>query len=755
MKKFIDFIIKNPRFILSIIIIATLIFGYGLTKLETQNSWESELPKHDPKVVTKERIEEIFGKKDILLIGIETDNIFNYHTLHKIKNIEEEIKLIHGIISDEVVSIVSVNNITGHEDGLDVGSFIQSIPEDEISLNELKNSALQNEMIIDRIISRDATFTAIVAHIEQGYIEEYIYDEVSDIIQRYSGPERIYMTGDPIQQKEIDYGIKGDLRTLLPLALLILLGIYFFAFRTKTGVILPFCVVLLSIIWTMGFMGLVGFKMTVVTSTIPILMLVISGSYGLHFMAKFYMIYSKETNIINAREAATKLMFNPIMLTGVTSAIGLFTLVVFKVTSIQELGIIAAAGVLLTFIISIFFISSLLWVLRNRNIRKSALVTNSSLNSLLTRIGSFSLSNTKTILVITTIILLISIYGITKIGIGNNFIGYFPQEHPLRITYDAFNEKLGGARYIDIMFEGFEEDAVKNPDFLHEIDDILRYAHSFPFVGNTFSVVDVVKRMNKELHEGLDEYNRIPDSQSEIAQYLFLYSMSGNPGDFNALIDYDYQRTKVRVMLTSSDQEDHKEFYYALINYAHNNCEHVSIELGGEVMFWLAQVDYIVHGKIQNILLAIGVILILCSFVFRSITYGIISIAPLTIASLFTFGVMGFLGLRLETATAIITSIGIGIGIDFAIHYITALRREMAIHNDLSIAVQGVMLTSGKSIFLDVITNMFGFIVFLLSGFIPVQQIGWLISLTMLGACLGSLCLFPALFKIFKVSFKQ
>ncbi|MFW5850925.1 MAG: efflux RND transporter permease subunit [Bacteroidota bacterium] len=753
MKKIIDFIIRKPWFILSIVIIITGIFGYGLTKLETQNTWESELPKYDPKVVTKERIEEIFGKKDILLIGIETDNVFTHATLTKIKALEEDIKAIKGVIPDEVVSIVSVNNITGSNDGLDVGMFMQNIPQDEKSLHKLKESAIHNEMLVDRIISQDASFTAIVAHIEEGYKEEYIYDEVSALLQKYSGSEHIYMTGDPIQQKEIDYGIKGDLQHLLPLALLILLGIYLFAFRTKTGVILPIIVVVLSIVWTMGFMGLAGYKMTVVSSTIPILMLVISGSYGLHFMAKFYILYAHETDVITPRKLATQLMFRPIMLTGITSAIGLFTLVVFKVKSIQELGIIASVGVLLTFIISIFFISSLLWLLRNKNIRKSPLVHNVVLNTLLVRIGNFSLKNTKAILIFAGIAFLISLYGISQVGIGNDFVGYFPEDHSLRITYDKFNDKLGGARYIDIMFEGIESDAVKQPDFLKEVDDILSFAHTYHFVGNSFSVVDVVKRMNKELHDGNEDFNTIPKSQNEIAQYLFLYSMSGNPGDFNALIDYDYQRTKVRMMLTSSDQEDHKEFYNALMNYAHSHCEHVSIELGGEVMFWLAQVDYIVKGKIQNIILAICVIFLICSLVFRSFKYGFVSIVPLTIASLFTFGIMGFIGLRLETATAIITSIGIGIGIDFAIHYITALRREMRALNDFPAAVQQVMLTSGKSIFLDVLTNMFGFIVFLFSGFIPVQQIGWLISLTMLGACLGSLCMFPAMFKLFKVKF--
>lgn len=756
MNKIIDFIINKPKWIFTIVVSLTLVFGFGLTKLEMENNMsESELPADDPMVMTKERIEETFGKKDIILVGIKSDNIFTHGTLQKIKEIEEEVKGIKGVLPDEVVSIVSVNNITGNDDGLDVGVFIPEIPTDKASLDKLRESAIHNDLIVDRIISRDGTFSAIVANIEEGYVEEYVYAKVSEIVDKYKDPEQIFMSGDPIQQKEIDLGISGDIGFLLPLALLVLLSVYLLAFRTKIGVLLPFSVVVLSIVWTMGFMGLAGFKMNLVSSVLPILMLVISGSYGIHIMQRFYEEYAEMSNPAEARKLAIKYMAKPIMLTGITSAIGTFSLIIFRVNSIQEFGLISSVGIILTFIVSIFFMSSLLWLIRNKKIKNSSVVDNKLLNGFLSSLANVSLKYRKTILATSFVVLLLSIYGMSKVEIGNDFIEYFPQEHRLRKTYNEFNEHLGGARYIDIMFEGKDLDAVKQPQFLREVDDFLEYAHTFEYVGNTFSVVDVIKRMNKELHSGDSSHETIPNSQEEIAQYLLLYGMSGNPGDFNAMIDYDYKSTKVRMMLTSSDQEDHNKLYSALNKYAKENFTDMKVEFGGEVMFWLAQVDYIVLGKIQNIILAIFIVLVICSLVFKSVKYGLVSIVPLTIASILTFGVMGFIGLRLETATAIITSIGIGIGVDFAIHYITSLRKEMEIQKDFDLAVRNVMGSTGKAILLDVITNIFGFVIFLFSGFIPLQQFGWLISLTMIGTSFGSLLLFPAIFKLFKVKFNN
>jgi|GEM_PF-5952776 len=197
MNKIIHFIINRPKWIFSIVVGLTLLFGFGLAKLETQTDMTSDLPEDDPMVMTKNRIEDVFGKKDMVLIGIKADNIFTAGTLQKIQEIEEELKDIEGILPDEVTSIVSVNNITGHEDGVDVGLFIPEIPTDKLTLDALRESATSNELIINRIISEDGTFSAIVASIENGYVEAYVHGEVTKIVEKHKNPETIYIARRP------------------------------------------------------------------------------------------------------------------------------------------------------------------------------------------------------------------------------------------------------------------------------------------------------------------------------------------------------------------------------------------------------------------------------------------------------------------------------------------------------------------------------------------------------------------------------
>lgn len=757
MNKLIDIILNRPKFFFFVLLLITAFLGWGMTSLEMENTQDSELPEENIMVKTKKNIENIFGKKDVILVGIESDNIFTYETLSKIREIEEEIKEIEGVVPDETVSIVSVNNIVGDDEGVDVGEYIKEIPTDVTILNDLKQRAVNNELMLDRIISKDARYSAIVANIEEGYKEEQVYAEVNEIVKKYAGPEYIFISGDPIQQKEIDMGIQGDMRLLLPIAFLLLIMAYYFSFRSVLGVLLPLSTVILCIVWTMGIISYLGYKITVVSSIIPILMLVISGSYTIHVMQKFYDEYMDPKDNIDAiRRKIVKNLFSPFFLTSLTTALGMITLVIFRVRSIKEFGVIVSLGAVFTFIITILLISSVFWFLRNQKLKISPVRDYAVLNRFLLKISGLSINYGKTIFIISLILFGVSIYGIFNLKIGNDFIKYFPKDHRLTVAYEKFNDNLGGADYIDIMFEGKEVDAIKSPLFLRKIDDILKFAKSeYSFVGNTFSVVDIVKRMNKELHGGDKAYELIPDNNEEIAQYLLLYSMSGNPGDFNSIVDSDNQRTKVRVMLKTSEQDDHKRIYHGLSEYAKKHFDDsINVEFGGSAVFWLAQIGYIVIGKIENIIMAILIVLLVNCFAFRSFKFGLVSIIPLTLASLFTFGVMGFLGIRLETATALITSIGIGIGVDFAIHYLFSLRKNL-IHGDMKTVSDITMSSTGKAITIDVFTTILGFIVFLFSGFIPIQHFGLLITLTMIDSCLMTLLMFPVLMKIFNININK
>ena len=753
MKKFANLVTRYPKSVLGMVLLITVYMGLGLGQLETRNNYDSELPVDDPIVKTNDRLEEIFGDKSIIIIGIERDNLFQLDTLRKIDLISEELKGVDHIIDDEIVSLSTANNIKAKDWGLEVGPFMKKLPETEAEIKQLRADLRSNQLVYGRLVSEDETFTMIIANIQKGYNQQTVHRQVSEIADKYQGPEKIYVAGDPIGSQEIDIGIQRDARLLLPLVLVLVLTGFYLCFRTARATLLPFSVSVLSILWTMGIMGHLGLPITVVSSALPVLMVAVTSSYGIHIMHRYYEEVVDKDNTAGVRSTIMQIT-PPILMTGITSSLGAATLLIFRVTSIRQFGIITALGILAAVVLSVTVIPALLAIMKKPE-KKQRAKSLSFGDALLIWMAKFSLRRSRWILGFSVVILIVSLLGIHNIRIGNDFIKYFPAGHKLRTAFDTFNQKLGGARYLDIMIEGDSEDAIKQPDLLKQILEFQAYAEEFKGVGYTSSFANIIKHINKVMHDNDPAHDRIPDSQELIAQYLLLYSMGGNPGDFSDLVDYDYQRLKIRVMLTTSDQEEHRRLYAAFTNYieTHLDDKGVNAEFGGEAMFWLAQIRYVATGKILNILLAVAVVWLLCTIIFRSMSAGLFSIIPLTVSTVLTFGVMGFIGIRLETGTAIITAMAVGIGVDFALHYLSRFKAEVNKTGDIEESTVTTMLTSGKAILFDVMSNILGFSVFIFSGFLPIQYFGWLISLTMFTAGFGTLIMFPSLFVVFQPKF--
>ncbi|MEW6606418.1 MAG: outer membrane lipoprotein-sorting protein [bacterium] len=717
-----------------------------MSKLNVDNKLIDDLPANDPLVQTQKYFQEIFGKKCLLIIGIENiPTIYNISTLKKVKDISEEIKQLYGIIGDEVISLSTANNIKGREGGVEVGAFMKDIPHKEEKLNQLKKYVRENDMFYGRLVSRDETMTMIIVSIEDlsGAEKNKVVEQIYTLTKRFEMPERFYFGGDPIGEYEMDVGIQGDIKRLIPFAfLLILVGFYIF-FRRLRGVIIPTMVIILSIIWTMGLIGLLGYKINVVTSLIPVTLLAITSSYGVHLIHRYFEVTPHIRNGHQASCTALQRVTKPILMAGITSALGTVTLVIFKVVSIKEFGIFLSLGIVFGFLLILTFAPAVLTLLRPQtgNIDTSI---SGIFDNLMRKFASFIMRNQVICLVIIGIIFLVSLIGISLIKVGINYSKLFPKDHKITISANKFNEKIGGSIPLSIMIETPESDGIKKPEILRKMLELENYAQTIEGVGNTDSFARLIKRMNYVMNGEKKEFDVIPNSPELIAQYLLLYSMSGNPGDFDNFVDYEYRRAKVTLSLTTFDQEHEKVILEKIQNYVNTHFpKDVKIAYEGSTIYWIAETNYVVKGKIQNIISSIFIVFLFCVMCYRSFKLGLLSIVPLTIATLLTFGMMGFLGIRLNLATALITSIAVGIGVDFAIHYLTIFREEVNKGLNYPEATVATMISSGKPIVFDMVSNVLGFIVFISSDFLPIQNLGWLIILTMVTVAIGTLIILP------------
>ncbi|MDJ0763002.1 MAG: MMPL family transporter [Myxococcota bacterium] len=740
-----EFVVKRPRTILFFVSILTIALAYGLTLLRLENSYDYDLPPDDPIVSTNNSIEDIFGPRKSLLIAIESDSIYSVNTLSKIYRLTNEIKDFDEVVDDEIFSLATSDNIVGSDFGVDFSPFMKTEPKTDAETRKLKKTVENNSIARSKIVSDDGTTSIILARLKKGYNQKEFYDRIQKTIKKYVGPEKIYTEGDPIMEQEIDVGIQSDMQVLLPLAIGLILVGFFLCFFTLRGVLLPFSVVVLSIIWSMGIMGFIGFPITVVTSALPMMTVAIASSYGIHVVHRYYEEVGTKSRREGTRIALKNIAW-PVMLTGKTSAIGAASLIIFRINSIKEFGIIAAIAILTAVVISLTVVPAILSFGSGSKPSKSK-KSSGNVKQLLGKVTQFSIKRKRAASMVFLAVAACSVYEMSLIRVGNDFIEYFPEDHHLRESFSLFNEKLGGSRTFDVVLDSGKDDGVTEPKFLQSVFELQQYIEQFDEVGYTLSYANILKHMNFEINSRDKSYDGLPETKQLISQYFLLYDP---PKDF---VDTNRRFARMVVMINNADQEIHKRLYNNIAQYAENLPSEYKIKVGGMLMVWIAQIKYIVTGKMENIAIAFALIFLFCALIYRSWVAGVCSVIPLSFATLTTFGLMGALGLRLDMATAIITGVAVGIGVDFAIHYILRLKEEIRSGANLEQALCNTGQTAGKAIIFDMFSNVLGFAVFMGSSFLPIRTFGWLISFTMLTVGIGTLVLLPMVISAFKPKF--
>ena len=741
MNRIANIIVKYPRSIILCCSLVTLAAAFGMTRLETRNNYEGDLPASDPIIRTNARFEEVFGNEQIMMVAVESEDLFSPASLEKIAQISGALATVQGVAADGIASLATLPapRNDGQHSEASLLSALLARPE---AIDTYRKQLLAEGSPARSLISEDGSTTQILVRVSRTADQATVARQVREIIHRFEGPERLYTVGDFIVAQEIDDGIEGDLHILLPLAVaLVLLG-FFVSFRSLRGTILPLLVILISIVWTLGLMGYLGFDLNVVTSTIPILLVATASSYGIHVIHRYNSESHRGETAI--RHALQRLGL-PVLLTGITSGIGTLTLLLFQVNSIREFGMFAAAGIGSAMLLAIVLLPAILTLLKQPP-KQPEHRSRSIGERLLLSLGRFSLNHGRLVLVVTLLLIVASGIGITRIRLGLDPVELFPEGHPVRKATRVFNDRFSGVRYFNVMVEGDEPNVVKHPTFLQSLIGFQRAAGKVPDVSRSESVIDALRHLHSTVHRQHPVPFSIPDSEQEIEAAFDLLSGSAGERELTAWVDEDYRRARITVMITATDHEEQLRIYRRLQDLARVHFpEDVRVAFGGSVLIWIAQNHYVAIGKVYNIAAAIFLVFAFCMFAFRSAAKGLLSVIPLTIATLLTFGIMGFCGIRLNMATAIITSMAVGIGVDFAIHFFTRLQEERANGHAIEEATQRTMLTAGKAILFDVASNVLGFIVFAFSGFSPIQNLGLLVSLTMLTCAFGSLVLLPPL----------
>ncbi len=342
--------------------------------------------------------------------------------------------------------------------------------------------------------------------------------------------------------------------------------------------------------------------------------------------------------------------------------------------------------------------------------------------------------------------------------INSSFLDKFESDSDIVQTDKFINDHFGGTSSLNLILDAKgTKDAFKEPAVLKLVDKMQKDVdNKLTIVGNTFSLTDYINRMNKVMNEDKEEFNTIPDSKEMIAQYLLLYEMSGDPENLNKVVDYDYEKANITFQLKSDNSKAMNSALDIIKTYEGDFKKlGVTLNYAGSGYKGLVFTDLILEGQIKSLVLSLIIIIVLISIMFKNIKIGFISSVPIILTAGISFGTMGFLDIPLSTTTALLSSIAIGIGIDYAVHFLEQYRHNAMNTDDKMVAAQKTMAHSGRAIIYNAIVVIAGFLVLLFSVFPPNRELGALVSLNMFTSFVGTLTIMLVLLYTTNVYFKK
>ena len=748
MQKLSRFIIKHPRSIVIIITILTIFFALQFRYLEM----ETDITKQIPQIPAKkylDRVEEIFGTRgEYAFIGVvvpENQEIFNPGTLRKIRLISKEIEKLPGV--DEVISPTEVDYIKGTEWGIEISPILgDEIPQTDTEMEKFKRKIKDNKMY-EGVVSRDNQAAAIMVSVKKGADKSMLARKLEEISKSYEGPEKIYVGGKIIVDSAMGGLMIKDLSYLIPIILGVIVIILYFSFRTGVGVILPLSTVVISTVWAIGIMSLLKIPLSIVTFILPILLMAVGTAYGIHLLTRYYEVsYLKDRN--SRIEATLTRVGNAVLIAGLTTIAGFISLAVSQMEGLRTFGLLTGFGIASALCFSLIFIPACLLLLPEsgpRYSKKSNPGKMEYLSLILARLGQFVYRKKITVLIVAGIICAFFIAGIPLTSTESNPLLFFPSNNPYRIAEDVLNHYFVGTTPLQVIVKTPNPEEIKEPLILKAMEGLEEHLKNLPQVGGTSSINDFIKSINKALHEDREEFYRIPDTREEVAQYLLLYSFSGDPTDFESYVDNQFQTANMMVFLKSGHSTEIKKVVRAVNSYVEKNFPPgVEVNVTGAGSLFIVINQLLVNTFIRSIILSLVLVFIIAASIFRSIKAGLFSLVPICIAILINFGVMGWFKIPLNIGTVAISAIAVGIGIDYAVHFISRLRTE-SLENPGVSALIATTRTTGKAIFYNAVAVAAGFLVLLFSSIKWYHFMGELMSLVMLISATGALTVLPGL----------
>jgi predicted RND superfamily exporter protein len=783
-------VLKNPKTIFLVLIVAILSFGYFSKDFRLDASSETLLIEGDPDLAYLKEVTERYGSKDFLILtytpneGMITDNSVN--NLLSLKYKIQSLNWVHSVIT--LLDIPLLNNSDAPlQERL---TSFKTLKDEGVDRDRGFKEILNSPVFRNFVISENGNTSGIIVNIKENKelknidnlskkeiealkdkIKKQNHEnilEIRQVIKSYGDVGKIYLGGIPMIADDMMTFIKSDIVVFGLGVLLFIIATLWFVFRKLIWIVVPISSCLFSVVIMMGLLGILGWKVTVISSNFIALMLILTMAMNIHMSTRFLQLrkdYPAKNNF-EIISLTTNKMFWPILYTVLTTIFAFLSLIFSGIKPIIDFGWMMTFGLITSFIITFTLLPTLLNFAPTKNI---TLIKDQD-SKITSFLGSLSLNNKNSIFGVTGIVIILSVIGISKLEVENSFINYFNKDTEIYKGMKLIDEELGGTTPLEVIlkfpdsknkdtsteddeFEDWGDEGEENDekywftkDKIDKIASVHNYLDSLPQIGKVLSfssIIEVATQLNNNKPLGTLEmgvlYSKIPQNiKTEI---------------IDPYLSIEDNEARISLRIIDSQENLRRNDLINKINF--DLKDKIGLK---ESEFKLAGVLILFNNLLQSLfksqILTLGLVMIgifsMFIILFRNIKLSLIGVVPNFIAAFFILGIIGLLGIPLDMMTITIAAITIGIAVDNSIHYIYRFKEEFNKIKDYNKTLKKCHSTVGVAIFNTSITIVFGFSILVLSKFIPTIYFGVFTGIAMLLAMISVLTLLPSLILIVK-----
>lgn len=756
-QKISNLLLRNKIVFTVLILIGTLFMGFEASKMELSYHFPKILPQDDPVFIEYQKFKKLFGEDgNVMVLGFQDKDFFTLNKFNDWYHLSKTIKIIAGV--KEVLSVPTCFKLQLNDslEKFDFIPLVTKIPRTQNEVDSIKKDFFNLPFYNGIIHSREKGVTIMAITFDNASLNSKrrvdMVEEIKLLTEAFANKYNIEMhySGMPYIRSQMMQMISREMSLFLILAVIITAIILWMFFRSLTNVFFSLVVVVIGVIWSVGILQLFGFKITPLTGLIAPLILVIGIPNCVFMINKYHSEFLIHRNKARALSRMIETIGVTLFLANITTSIGFAVLYFTKSAMLLEFGVVAALGVMATYVLTLILISLILSVLPSPKVKQTKHLEGKWVGKMLNYIDYLVHRKRKLIYLVTAIVTIVSSIGMFKIDMVGYVVDDFPKNHPLYRDMHFFENSFNGVLPFEISIDTKKENGLfsQSAKALYKIKGLQSVFEKFPEFSKPVSIVEAIKFSYQAYKGGDAKYYRLPSITDLKTLSEFAGTLDGQNNKLKLFIDSSKQVTRISYQMADIGSEKTKELMKKIQPKVDSifDPKEYEVALTGHSLVFLKSNDYLLYNLLESLLIEIVLIALVGMALFRSVRIIILSKIPCLIPLVITAGIMGFLGIRFKPSTILIFSIAFGISSDGTVYLLTKYRQElMKYRNNHLWAISKAIKETGLSMVYTAIILFFGFSIFSVSSFGGTAALGILISLTLLMSLFTNLILLPAI----------